>query len=294
MVSHAPIVTDGATRRYTSKHYVRSILFSTKRHRLFSGLNVITKVFFLLMLSMAMVRVITEPVPDIVIAMAITVSIALLFYDSGSTKFLVSFYMFGFMLAMLVLLFWWLVFNQTAGASVLFFAAFYGIPFRVTTLSLEVGLAKVIGYSALFLGSLLFLMTTRDREIIDFLNALGLPFRAIVFTSIVIRNFDLMSTEFESIRKAQIARGLESGRWDWVTRRARDMVGISIPLTASMLRRSVEVGTALEARGFGNAKAAERNSHALSFRWVDAAAAAVCIAMVVLAYSVNFTLLVVR
>lgn len=283
-----------AAKKYASKAYSKSILFSARKSAIFPRLNVVTKVFVLLMLSIALIRIITEPVPDIVLAVIVMVPIAILLYEAGSFRFILNFYMLGFVIAMLVLLFWWLLFNQSAGVSSLLFISFYGVSFRVTTLSLEIGLGKVAGYTTLFLGSLLVLMTTRDGEVVDFLNAARLPFRVVFFSSIAIRNLDLMSTEFESIRKAQIARGNESRSRVEIVTKFKDIIGISVPLTASMLRRSVEIGTALEARGFDKAKNIRNAPYCFTLRLNDVGIIILSVVMVAIAYTHNLTLLILK
>ena len=108
---------------------------------------------------------------------------------------------------------------------------------------------KVFGYAAMVFNTLMLVMTTRDNELTSAFFQLRIPKLARFFLSIVFRTLNITLLDFETIRQAQIARGVRI--------RERNIFGVltntakmAIPLVATMLKRSNEIGDALLARGF--------------------------------------------
>jgi energy-coupling factor transport system permease protein len=228
----------------------------------------------------------TEPLPDIITASVLLVFVLLLFYNSGAFKYLLNIYAAGFVVSVLVLLGWWLTFNQV-GSNVLFSIKFHGIQYIITFLSLEIGSTKVIGYTTLSLATLMFFMTTRDSDVVDFLVALKISFKKVLFFSLVIRNFDLMAQEFNSIKKAQFARGENLRGGFWPIRKIRGVISMSIPFTAAIVRRSVEMGSALEARGFSKAVDTSNFVYNARFRSADLLFISLFLLLVLFVYTHN-------
>jgi energy-coupling factor transporter transmembrane protein EcfT len=115
--------------------------------------------------------------------------------------------------------------------------------------SAYVGLAKALGYAVLIYTSFLFLLTTRDVEIGGALRQLRLSFRKSFFVMLMFRNLNTILLDYENIRMAQIARAANVVRKGIISKMI-DLAYISIPLVATMIRRSTEMGVALHARGF--------------------------------------------
>jgi len=126
-------------------------------------------------------------------------------------------------------------------------------PFLLPQWSAYVAFAKVVGYGVLIYTSFLFLLTTRDIEIGGALRQLRLSFRKSFFVMLMFRNLNTILLDYESIRMAQIARAANVIR-KGILSRMYDLAYTSIPLVATMIRRSTEMGVALYARGFEASK----------------------------------------
>jgi energy-coupling factor transporter transmembrane protein EcfT len=70
---------------------------------------------------------------------------------------------------------------------------------------------------------------------------------------LMFRNLNTILLDYESIRMAQIARAANVIR-KGILSRMYDLAYTSIPLVATMIRRSTEMGVALYARGFEASK----------------------------------------
>jgi energy-coupling factor transporter transmembrane protein EcfT len=112
-----------------------------------------------------------------------------------------------------------------------------------------VAATKVIGYAAMVFNTLLLVMTTRDNELTAALYQLKTPKFVRFFLSIVFRTLNMSLLDFETIRHAQIARGVRI-REQGIFSLLRNTAKMAIPLVASMFQRSNEIGDALLARGF--------------------------------------------
>jgi energy-coupling factor transporter transmembrane protein EcfT len=122
-------------------------------------------------------------------------------------------------------------------------------PFSVPQSRVYVASAKALGYAVLIYVSFLFLLTTRDVEIGGALRQLRLSFRKAFFVMLMFRNLNTILIDYENIRMAQIARAANVTRKS-VFSRMVDLAYTSVPLVATMIRRSTEMGVALYARGF--------------------------------------------
>ncbi|MEM4092921.1 MAG: energy-coupling factor transporter transmembrane component T [Conexivisphaerales archaeon] len=127
------------------------------------------------------------------------------------------------------------------------------VAFTLPSASVTVAIGKALGYGVLIYTSFLFLLTTRDTEIAGALRQLKASFRAAFFAALMFRNLNIILIDYENIRTAQRARGAEVRRRN-IFARIVDLAYIAIPLVASMIKRSTEMGVALYARGFENAK----------------------------------------
>ena len=66
---------------------------------------------------------------------------------------------------------------------------------------------------------------------------------------LMFRNLNTILLDYQNIRSAQIARAANVLRKN-VFSRLIDLAYVSVPLVATMIRRSTEMGVALYARGF--------------------------------------------
>jgi energy-coupling factor transporter transmembrane protein EcfT len=146
--------------------------------------------------------------------------------------------------------------------------------------ALVVAVAKVLGFAVMIYSTFLLLLTTRDAEVAGALRQLGVPYRASFYASLVFRNLDTVMADYTNIRNAQVARGAMVARRGPLARLA-DLARISVPLVASMIRRSVEMGIALYARGFYSATRITEYRERRPFTYVDWAVVALLAALAV-------------
>ena len=134
--------------------------------------------------------------------------------------------------------------------------------------SAYVGFAKALGYALLIYTSFLFLLTTRDVEIGGALRQLKVSFRKSFFVMLMFRNLNTVLLDYESIRMAQVARGANVIRTG-ILSRMKDLAYTSIPLVATMIRNSTEMGVALYARGFDASTQMTDYKETRKLSWID-------------------------
>jgi energy-coupling factor transporter transmembrane protein EcfT len=127
---------------------------------------------------------------------------------------------------------------------------------------------KVLGYAAMVFMSLMLVMTTRDNELTAALRQARMPYMGRFFLSIVFRTLSLSLMDFETIRQAQVARGISVQQKSIFTI-LRNMALMSVPLVATMLRRSSEIGDALQVRGFSFERTGQEFLEIQPFRALD-------------------------
>lgn len=249
------------------KKFVKTILFYAKTNSVFVKLDPIAKFLIFVIVSVAVIRAITESYPDLIFSCIVFFIVLFFFAESRTIKYLVESYLVLLIIALIVLFIWWLFFNQV-GSSVLYQGSLYTIKLKVTTESVYIGLSKVFGYAAMAFLTLLILMTTRDIDIVSGLTKAKFPFKIVFFISLIFRSLNIMTEDLDSIRQAQYAR---SGKVKGfrILKKIKEFIALSIPLTASMIKRSVEMGSALEARGFSNAKKISEPLEQRKFRYYD-------------------------
>jgi energy-coupling factor transport system permease protein len=101
----------------------------------------------------------------------------------------------------------------------------------------------------MFLG-LVFLSSTSVEEVNYGLSRLGLPFAAGFALSLSIRLVPLMIETVRTITDAQRARGLDPDAGGPLAR-VKNYVPLLVPVLVSALRRTDQLATALESKGFG-------------------------------------------
>ena len=160
--------------------------------------------------------------------------------------------------------------------------------------ALNIALGKALGYGVLIYTSFLFLLTTRDVEIAGCLRQLKLSFRKSFFIALMFRNLNTILIDYENIRMAQVARGSSVVRKN-IFSKIIDLAYVSIPLVATMIRRSTEMGVALYARGFEASKGMTDFKETRKLTYVDytiiAILAAFLIYEVILGHSITALLM---
>ncbi len=125
--------------------------------------------------------------------------------------------------------------------------------FMLPSWAATVALSKALGFAVLIYTSFLFLLTTRDSEIAGAMRQIGLSFKKAFFIALIFRSLNTLLIDYENIRMAQTARAAGVNRKN-VFSKIIDLAYVSIPLVATMIRRSTEMGVALYARGFESSK----------------------------------------
>ncbi|OWP57458.1 MAG: hypothetical protein B2I17_00665 [Thermoplasmatales archaeon B_DKE] len=266
------------TNNREEKRYVKTILFTARAESFYVRLNPLVKFTFLILISIGVVLSMDRAVPDLYYNLGALIFACIFLTESGTIKYLVKSYLVMLLVALFIMLLWWLVFNQV-GTNPIFVLSAGSLHFQVTSLSIYVGVGKVTGYAAMAFLTLLTMMTTRDADIISALRKIRTPFKAVFFVSIVSRSLNILSDDLETIRQAQIARGSRIGKFG-ILNHIREFIMLAVPLTASIIRRSVEVGGAMEARGFSKVKNFTGFVDEKDFRWYDGAMLALGAAMV--------------
>ncbi|MEM3247218.1 MAG: energy-coupling factor transporter transmembrane component T [Candidatus Micrarchaeaceae archaeon] len=279
--------TRGAGR--AGKKYVKTIMFSARANSLFVKVHPFAKIALLLIVSTAVVISMTKAKPDVLFNMIVVVLALAFMVESGTIKYLVKSYIAAIFIALFMLGIWWLAFNQIGGNAIATFNLF-GAVIKITTESLYIAIGRVTGYAAMAFLTILTVMTTRDADIISALRKLKMPFKAVFFASLVSRNINIMAEDLSSIRQAQFVRGSSINSRNPI-KRIREFIMLSVPLTATMIKRSVDVGNALEARGFSKASTFTGYLDERGFGAVDFSIIAFSIAMLALSITTNLTII---
>ncbi|MGC8601721.1 MAG: energy-coupling factor transporter transmembrane component T family protein [Thermoprotei archaeon] len=235
----------GADR--SSKKYVRSFLFSMKLGTPVERLHVITKLVMIFVLSAVSIYMFDLPLsrggPDLVGLVMLLAAVVALLALAGTTRYLFSSYLVMAIPVLVGEFLWWLLFNPALPGPKLVF-----LGFTVSLTSVYVAASKALGYAVMIYSVFLFLLTTRDSEIMGALLKLGLKFKQAFFVSLTLRNLNTIMGDYENIRMAQEARSGTARKG--ILGKVIDLGYTSVPLIASMIRRSTEMGIALQARGF--------------------------------------------
>ncbi|QGG54451.1 energy-coupling factor transporter transmembrane component T family protein [Paenibacillus sp. B01] len=121
----------------------------------------------------------------------------------------------------------------------------------VTEEQLFYQLNVALKYLAVIPMALLFILTTDPGEFASSLNRVGVSYRIACSVSIAMRYIPDIQRDFQNIRFAAQARGLDISRKEKLVKRVRHMVGILLPLILTSVQRIETVSAAMELRGFG-------------------------------------------
>ncbi len=210
-------------------------------------LHVITKLVMIFVFSAVSIYMFDLPVsrggPDLVGLVMLLAAVVALLALAGTTRYLFSSYLVMAIPVLVGEFLWWLLFNPGLPGPKLVI-----LGLTVSLASLYVAASKALGYAVMIYSVFLFLLTTRDSEIMGALLKLGLKFKQAFFVSLTLRNLNTIMGDYENIRMAQEARSGTARKG--ILGKVIDLGYTSVPLIASMIRRSTEMGIALQARGF--------------------------------------------
>jgi energy-coupling factor transporter transmembrane protein EcfT len=183
-----------------------------------------------------------------------------------------------------LLLWWFMIMPRALDFSPI--ATWYRLPFgavegfHLPYWSAVVALSKAMGYGVLIYTSFLFLLTTRDVEIAGAMRQLRLSFRKSFFIALMFRSLNTLLLDYENIRIAQTARAANVARRS-IFSRIIDLAYVSIPLVATMIKRSTEMGVALYARGFEASKKMTEYKETKGITYLDLIVMAILAAFIV-------------
>lgn len=129
------------------------------------------------------------------------------------------------------------------------FSFFHPLTIILSEKNIALAISKALGYGAMIFVSLMLVMTSRDVEFTGAMIQLRIPYVASFFISTMLRSLSMALNDYSTIRQAQVARGVTLQKKN-ILQIIVDLAYIAVPLTATMLRRSREVGDAILLRGF--------------------------------------------
>lgn len=100
----------------------------------------------------------------------------------------------------------------------------------------------------------IFIVTTNPSEFAASLSHLGIKYSVGYAIAIALRYIPDVQKDFQEIKAAQEARGLDMSKNASLTKRIKNIVAIIFPLIFSSLQRIETISCAMELRGFGKHK----------------------------------------
>jgi len=155
---------------------------------------------------------------------------------------------------------------RTAKMGVLF-AVFIAVTNFFFGMGPEHSVAMALRFMALLTTSSFFFLTTSPDDFGLALEQMGVPYSVCFVFTAALRFVPVMAREIRSIMDAQMSRGLELQRGNFI-KRAKNFIPILIPLFITAISRSIEIAEAMESRAFGYRK--RRTFYkTLKWRWKD-------------------------
>lgn len=127
-------------------------------------------------------------------------------------------------------------------------------PFVVTAEQLFYELNIMLKYFTVIPVALMFVVTTNPSEFAASLNRIGVSYQIAYAVAIALRYIPDVQADFNKIRHAQEARGIEMSKKAPLLQRVKNMGAIIFPLIFSSMDRIDVVSNAMELRGFGKQK----------------------------------------
>jgi energy-coupling factor transport system permease protein len=123
-------------------------------------------------------------------------------------------------------------------------------PIAITTGSLVIGLALALRVAGIAFVGILALATTDPTDLADALTQqLRVSPRVAVGSLAAFRLLPVFAQEWETLRLARRARGVDAGRSPLAA--LRIFFGLTLAMLVAAIRRAIRLATAMEARGFG-------------------------------------------
>ncbi len=217
-------------------------------HRL-SG---VTKLIcFLLMTSAVMFTYDIRVIIGIMVFSYILMRIARIRFSQVRLMFV---YVFIFLIANFILTF---LFNPRYGTEIygtehdLFT---FGGRYILTQEQLFYQITKFSKYLSVIPLGIIFILTTNPSEFASSLNGIGINYKVGMSLSLTLRYFPDVADDFQAIRLAQEARGLDMSKKASVSSRLKNTSAILAPLLFTTMDRVDLISNAMDLRGFGKSK----------------------------------------
>ena len=217
-------------------------------HRL-SG---VTKLIcFLLMTSAVMFTYDIRVIIGIMVFSYILMRIARIRFSQVRLMFV---YVFIFLIANFILTF---LFNPRYGTEIygtehdLFT---FGGRYILTQEQLFYQITKFSMYLSVIPLGIIFVLTTNPSEFASSLNGIGISYKVGMSLSLTLRYFPDVADDFQAIRLAQEARGLDMSKKASVSSRLKNTSAILAPLLFTTMDRVDLISNAMDLRGFGKSK----------------------------------------
>lgn len=127
-------------------------------------------------------------------------------------------------------------------------------PYTVTLEELYYLFCKSFKYIAVIPLGIIFFLTTNPSEFASSLNKIGVSYKVCTVLNLTLRYFPDIQRDFNSISKAQQARGLDMSKKEKVLKRLKNTTAILIPLVMTTIDRIGTITNAMELRGYGKHK----------------------------------------
>lgn len=124
-------------------------------------------------------------------------------------------------------------------------------PYTITKEQLFYEFNVILKYFTVIPAALMFLVSTNPSEFAASLNKIGISYNIGYAISIALRYIPDVQKDFDEIKTAQQARGIDMSKNEKLAERIKKLVVIIFPLIFSSMDRIDVVSNAMELRGFG-------------------------------------------
>lgn len=130
----------------------------------------------------------------------------------------------------------------------------FGGRYVLTQEQLFYQITKFSKYLSVIPLGIIFILTTNPSEFASSLNGIGISYKVGMSLSLTLRYFPDVADDFQAIRLAQEARGLDMSKKASVSSRLKNTGAILAPLLFTTMDRIDLISNAMDLRGFGKAK----------------------------------------
>ena len=130
----------------------------------------------------------------------------------------------------------------------------FGGRYILTQEQLFYQITKFSKYLSVIPLGIIFILTTNPSEFASSLNGIGISYKVGMSLSLTLRYFPDVADDFQAIRLAQEARGLDMSKKASVSSRLKNTSAILAPLLFTTMDRVDLISNAMDLRGFGKSK----------------------------------------